>query len=64
MSDVIEGASMHTLLALITAGNIASVRLFESFGFVHVGRWAEVGYKFGSYHDLDILQLVISRKLR
>ncbi len=43
---------VHRAYAGITQPNIPSVRLHERFGFRHVGTWAEVGRKFGTYHDV------------
>jgi L-amino acid N-acyltransferase YncA len=37
--------------------NSASVQLFESFGFEKIAHWAQVGFKHGSWHDVDRWQL-------
>jgi phosphinothricin acetyltransferase len=49
----------HTLVARITAGNDASVRLCETSGFEHIGTMKEVGHKFGQRLDVHIFQLMI-----
>ena len=47
----------HTALAVIALPNEASVRLHESFGFVHRGTIREVGWKFGRWIDTGFWQL-------
>jgi len=51
--------AFHTLIARITAGNEASVRLCESAGFEHVGTMKEVGHKFGNLLDVHVLQKML-----
>ncbi|MEA2435338.1 MAG: hypothetical protein QOG54_2795 [Actinomycetota bacterium] len=41
----------------VTLPNEASVRLFESAGFRHVGIFRNVGYKFDDWHDVGWWQL-------
>ena len=48
---------VHTALAVIALPNEASVRLHESFGFVHRGTIREVGWKFGRWIDTGFWQL-------
>ncbi|MEU9449843.1 N-acetyltransferase family protein [Streptomyces sp. NPDC048277] len=50
-------AGHHVVIADIEAGNTASVRLHERFGFEHVGTVREVGTKFGRWLDLTIMRL-------
>jgi phosphinothricin acetyltransferase len=49
----------HTLLARVAEGSEASMHLNISFGFRHVGTMKEVGYKFGRWLDVHILQLML-----
>ncbi|MFI5155016.1 MAG: GNAT family N-acetyltransferase [Chitinophagales bacterium] len=59
---LIEAASnrnMHTIIAGIDAGNTASLKLHEAFGFREVAHFREVGYKFGKWLDLKFLQLLL-----
>ncbi len=49
----------HTVLARITVGNEPSLRLCRSAGFDTVGVLQEVGWKFGQYLDVYILQKVL-----
>jgi phosphinothricin acetyltransferase len=49
----------HVMIAGIDAENVASIRLHESMGFSRVGRFHEVGFKFGRWLDLEFLQCII-----
>lgn len=51
-------AGLHSAIARIVEGNVASVRLHESLGFSHVGTMREVGRKFGRLLDVQIMQLI------
>ncbi|MFH8800820.1 GNAT family N-acetyltransferase [Streptomyces sp. NPDC017936] len=55
--DSARGAGHHVMIAGIEAGNTASIRLHERFGFRHAGTVPEVGTKFGRWLDLTIMQL-------
>lgn len=60
MQAVIEHASgndVHVLIGAIEAENTASIRLHESLGFRAVGRFSEVGTKFGRWLDLTCMEL-------
>jgi L-amino acid N-acyltransferase YncA len=50
---------MHSLVALIEAGNTGSLRLHERSGFREVGRMPEAGFKFDRWWDLVTLQLLL-----
>ncbi len=52
-----RSAGHHVMLADIESGNVASIRLHESLGFVEAGRLREIGTKFDRWLDLTILQL-------
>jgi phosphinothricin acetyltransferase len=49
----------HVMVAGIDAENSASLRLHESLGFSRVGRFNEVGFKFGRWLDLEFMQCII-----
>lgn len=49
----------HTLIAGIDAHNRGSIAFHQTFGFVEVGRFKEVGYKFDRWLDLIFLQLLL-----
>jgi L-amino acid N-acyltransferase len=46
----------HVMIAGIDAENAASIKLHEALGFVRVGYFHEVGYKFGRWLDLIFLE--------
>jgi len=50
---------MHVMIAAIDATNEASLRLHDRFGFVEVGHLRQVGYKFGRWLDLKLLELIL-----
>ena len=45
------------MLARITSGNLASIRLHERHGFSVAGVEREVAFKLGRWHDVTVLQL-------
>ena len=47
----------HTVVSVITAGNKASQKLHEQFGFEYCGTIKEVGIKFGEYKDIGNYRL-------
>ncbi|OIJ68075.1 GNAT family N-acetyltransferase [Streptomyces mangrovisoli] len=55
--DAAREAGHRVMIADIEAGNTASIRLHERFGFRHVGTLPGVGTKFGRWLDLAIMQL-------
>jgi len=48
---------MHAIIAGIDADNNTSFRLHQSFGFVEVAHFKEVGFKFGRWLDLKFMEL-------
>lgn len=63
MESILEEArkreDIHTVVSVITAGNKASRRLHEKFGFSFCGSMKEVGMKFGEYRDIENYQLIL-----
>ncbi|MEA4870438.1 MAG: N-acetyltransferase family protein [Christensenella sp.] len=61
MSFILEEAKRdertHTVVSVITAGNEASCKLHEKFGFEFCGTIREVGVKFGKYQDIENYRL-------
>jgi len=51
-------AGLHTLIARITEGNTASIRIAESQGFEHIGIMREVGRKSGKLLDVHLMQKI------
>jgi phosphinothricin acetyltransferase len=51
---------LHTILARIAEGNPVSRRLHQSAGFVTVGVMHEVGYKFGRFLDVELMERILA----
>lgn len=51
-----RGMGKHVMVGGIAADNDASLRLHERLGFVETGRMPEVGFKFGRWLDLVLMQ--------
>lgn len=49
-------AGFHSVVAMIAADGQASLRLHERLGFREAGRLREVGYKFGRWIDVVVMQ--------
>jgi L-amino acid N-acyltransferase YncA len=52
-----QDAGLHTLIARIVAGNDASLHLAETQGFKQIGVMKELGFKFGRFLDVVMMQL-------
>jgi L-amino acid N-acyltransferase len=62
MPPLIDSArelGLHAIIAAIDAANESSVRLHVRCGFVTVGRFKEVGYKFGRWLDVIYMERLI-----
>lgn len=46
----------HTVLSRITEGNEQSIHIHEKTGYRHIGVMKEVGYKFGRFLDVHLMQ--------
>lgn len=60
LGTLIDGArraGARIVIADIEAGNAASIKLHERFGFEHVGTIGDAGTKFGRWLDLVIMRL-------
>lgn len=60
--DAARQAGHRVVIADIEAGNAASIRLHERFGFQRIGTVNEAGTKFGRWLDLTIMQLNLASK--
>jgi L-amino acid N-acyltransferase len=49
----------HVMVAAIDGGNDASIRLHERLGFTEVGRMPEIGFKFGHWLNLVLMQRIL-----
>jgi phosphinothricin acetyltransferase len=54
-----RAAGLHTLIAAVDGANEGSIRFHERLGFVETARMPELGFKFGRWHDLVLLQRVV-----
>lgn len=54
-----RAAKVHLLVAVITTGNEASIRLHRSLGFEEAGTVRECGFKFGEWLDAIEMTKVI-----
>lgn len=59
--DAARVRGLHTLFAGVTADNAASLRLHASCGFVPIGQFREVGFKFGRWLDVIALQWMVEK---
>ena len=57
--DEARTRDLHVIMAGITSDNGTSLRLHERLGFKEVAHIPEVGFKFGRWLDLKLLQLVL-----
>ena len=59
LAAVIEACrarGMRHLIAAISGGE-PSISFHAAHGFRHAGTWRQVGYKFGRWQDVDLMQL-------
>lgn len=56
--DIARARGLHTVIAGITAGNEASLRLHQGFGFEPAGVVREAGWKFERWLDVIFLQKI------
>jgi L-amino acid N-acyltransferase YncA len=59
--DMLRAQGLLIACAGITLPNDASVAIHESFGFVPVGVYRQIGYKFGAWRDVGWWQLELAR---
>ena len=55
-----ERTGFHVLIGRITAGNAVSHALHRAFGFEVIGTIREVGWKFGRWLDVCLVQRILS----
>ena len=60
--DRARAQGMHRMVAGIEAENVVSIRLHESLGFTHAAHLHEVGFKFGRWLDLVLMELQSCRR--
>lgn len=54
-----KNGGFHTMIAGVDANNPGSYGLHKKFGFVEIGKFKEVGYKFDKWLDLVFMQLML-----
>lgn len=62
LGPLIESArqiGLRAIIAVIDAENAHSVKLHAGFGFVEVGRFKSVGFKFGRWLDVVYMELLL-----
>ncbi len=59
-----ERAGHHSIIALVSADQQASLRLHAGCGFREAGRLREVGWKFARWLDVAYLQLALGNATR
>ena len=67
MQALIQAArerDVHAMVGAIDASNTASLALHESLGFQRVGTMPQVGFKFGRWLDLALVQLLLDTPLQ
>ncbi|GAA3988721.1 GNAT family N-acetyltransferase [Mucilaginibacter dorajii] len=62
--ETVMQKQMHTIIAGIDAGNTASIKLHQKFGFTEVGTFKQVGYKFNHWLDLKFMQLILNNNFQ
>jgi L-amino acid N-acyltransferase YncA len=56
-------ADLHVMVGAVDAENEASLRFHQRLGFVETARMPQVGFKFGRWLDLVLMQRTIDRPL-
>mgnify|MGYP001252324243 FL=1 len=51
---------IHTMVACIDNDNTNSIAFHKKLGFQQAGQMKEVGYKFGRYLDMTLMQLMLN----
>ena len=57
--DLCRNEGYRALIACITQGNEASIKMHESLGFKQVSEFKEVGFKFDTWLDVVDLELLL-----
>lgn len=60
LEDHAAQAGHHLMVAAITGSNTGSIAFHAALGYQHVGLMPHIGWKFGSYHDLVLMQKFLS----
>ena len=61
LEDHATRAGAHVMVAAIGSDNAASIRFHRQAGYAHIGTMPQVGWKFGRYHDLSLMQKILAQ---
>ncbi len=59
IEDDLRTRGMHSLIAGVSGENAAGVTFHAALGYAEVARLPEVGWKFGRWHDLLLMQKIL-----
>jgi len=59
LTDLCRTQGFHALIACITEGNEASIKMHEKIGFRKVSEYQQVGRKFGKWLDVVDMELLL-----
>lgn len=60
LEDHARAQAYRVMVAAITGSNDGSIRFHAGLGYTHVGTMPQVGWKFGQFHDLYLMQKILS----
>lgn len=60
LEDHARAAGHHLMIAAISGSNTGSISFHEALDYIHVGTMPQLGWKFGRYHDLVLMQKFLS----
>jgi phosphinothricin acetyltransferase len=55
-----QALGLRAIIAAIDAENTASIRLHDRFGFMHVGHFKQVGFKFNRWLDVIYMEKLLT----
>ncbi len=55
-----KSAGIHVMVGALDGANTSSLLFHQRLGFVEVGRMPEIGFKFGRWLDLVLVQRTLA----